>query len=95
MEHGNTSNDISSEERETPDSYENRKVPEILNIFLPEDRGIERIGNPETARKPRPIRVKLKSPIIRNKICSNSKLLKDKHGFDKIYVKKETHPSIR
>ena len=98
MEHENTSNDISPEERETPDSYENRKVTEIMNILLPEDLGdlvIERIGNPETARKPRPIRVKLKLSIIRNKICSNSKLLKDKHGFDKIYVKKETHPSIR
>ena len=39
---------------------------------------IERLGDPEKARIPRPIRVKLENAKSRNEICAYAKVLKHK-----------------
>ena len=54
-----------------------------------------RLGNPETSRKPRPILVKLTNKVLRNEICKHSKTLININGFEKIYVKRDTHPALR
>ena len=56
---------------------------------------IERFGDPEKARIPRPIRVKLENAKSRNEIGANAEVHKHKEGFGKVYVKKDVHPAIR
>ena len=89
-----------SENAESLLSDDRSEIVKIANTLLPgnedaNDMEIERLGKIETARNPRPIRVKFKSSVTRNKICANAKLLKNTEGYRKVYVKKGTHPAIR
>ena len=89
-----------SENAESLLSDDRSEIVKIVNTLLPgnedaNDMEIERLGKIETARNPRPIRVKFKSSVTRNKICASAKLLKNKEGYRKVYVKKDTHHAIR
>ena len=53
---------------------------------------VDRLGKAGEGDRPRPVRVKVASPKIRNDICSKSKLLKAVEGFERIYVKRDEHP---
>ena len=58
---------------------------------------IKRIGNEETARKPRPLLMQFKDdvPEKRKKLLQNNKRLKDIENYDKVYIKPDQHPIFR
>ena len=69
--------------------------PDYIDNVETIEMDIERIGDVEIARKPRPLKVNVKRSKLRNEICANARKLKGKEGYDEIYVKKDTHPAIR
>ena len=58
---------------------------------------MQRLGNPETARVPRPVHVRFHNQSLEKKrmIVKNSKKLKDNERYKKVYIKKDTHPVFR
>ena len=73
----------------------------ILRTVAPDIRHLEynhkRLGNPETARSPRPILIERLngSRNKRNTLCGKSNTLKSKPEFKKVFMKKDTHPIFR
>ena len=61
--------------------------------FTENDYTVERLGAEDT---PRPILVKLKDAKTRNEICKKTNSLQNLEGYsNKVYVKRDLHPSIR
>ena len=57
---------------------------------------VQRLGEPDPARRRRPIKVTLRSARDRDNIITSGKSLKGKgERFNRIYLKKDTHPVIR
>jgi len=55
---------------------------------------VRRLGKPDRARR-RPILLKVASKARRDEILANTKVLKERDAFKKIYVKKDLHPAVR
>ena len=87
-----------------PEGDDTKSIDELITSLLPEenikndqDFQMKRLGNNDTARKPRPILLQFHQGAInkRKKMLQNNKKLKDIERFNKVYIKPDQHPVFR
>ena len=79
-------------------------VSDVITAILPREDikvnqhfQIKRIGDDQTARKPRPLLLQFNKdvPEKRKKLLQNNKKLKDVENYDRVYIKPDQHPIFR
>jgi hypothetical protein len=87
-----------------PEGNDSTGMNDLIASFLPnedikenQDFSMKRLGNNETARKPRPLLLQFQpaSTNKRKKMLQNNKKLKDIEQYKKVYIKPDQHPVFR